>query len=172
MAELTLERLKQVLDYQPHTGLFIWVVSPDRPKRWNTKHAGKVAGGLNNWGHRAIRIDGRKYLAHRLAWLYVHGEWPQQEVDHVNCDKDDNRISNLREASRFENALNRPVQKNNALGLKGTSFDRRKGKFQAQIGAFGRHKWLDYFETKEAAAEAYRRASEEMHGSFSHASAA
>lgn len=93
MSELTLERVKELLNYDPETGLFSWNAKRGRCAKL------AVAGSWNSYGYRRITVDGRGYPAHRLAWLHVHGRWPQGEIDHINGIKHDNRLANLCEAT-------------------------------------------------------------------------
>jgi hypothetical protein len=102
MSTITAERLRQLLHYDPERGVFTWLSRPAE-RSWNTRFAGTRAGTINGLGYVVIGILGRRYKAHRLAWLYVHGEWPGRELDHINCDKSDNRIANLRPATRSQN---------------------------------------------------------------------
>lgn len=98
---LTAERLRAALDYDPATGLFRWIERPNQKII-----VGSIAGHVGRKGYIYVTIDKRKYAAHRLAWLYVNGEWPKEQIDHINRVKDDNRISNLRDVSDAENKLN------------------------------------------------------------------
>src|SRR5690606_17410776 len=111
---LTVERLRQVLDYDKDSGVFRWKVA--------TAHrtiVGEEAGTINQNGYRIIRVDACRYRAHRLAWFHVHGEWPSDFVDHQNGNKLDNRISNLREADKRQNAQNSRRPRSNTSGFKG-----------------------------------------------------
>jgi hypothetical protein len=94
---LTAERLREILGYDPETGLFTRLVRTGRIR------AGEVAGTAHSRGYRSIVIDGRVYLSHRLAWLYVHGEWPPEQIDHINRNRADNRLVNLRAAKQSQN---------------------------------------------------------------------
>lgn len=125
--ELTAERLRNLLDYDPATGLFRYKVSKG-PAR-----AGEVAGTVGNHGYVQIRARGKKHLAHRLAWLYVHGVWPRDYLDHKNRDKTDNRIANLRECCQCENMQNRKIGSNNKSGCKGVNWHAATGTWQARI---------------------------------------
>jgi len=110
---LTQEKLKLLLDYDQETGLFLWGVTLGcRAKKGNR------AGGLDRCGYIEIGINGRQYKAHRLAWLYVYGVWPEF-IDHINHVRDDNRIINLRSVSRQENSKNRKINHNNTSGVCG-----------------------------------------------------
>lgn len=122
---LTAEKLREILFYDPETGVFYWRVS-----RGSRAKAGDAAGhGEQSRGYIDIRIDGQKYRAHRLAWLYVHGKWPESLVDHINGIKTDNTLSNLRLATRAQNARN-----NSATGVRWCS--RRKWTASISIGCF------------------------------------
>lgn len=152
---LTADRLRDLLDYNSETGIFRWKVRVARRVR-----VGDIAGSADN-GYREIRIDYTAYRAHRLAWLYAHGVWPK-EIDHINGVMDDNRLLNLRDATKSENQQNqRRAQSNNKTGLLGVSL--RRGKFQAQIMASGKNLHLGYFATAELAHAAYVQAKRRLH---------
>lgn len=152
--DLTAERLRSVLSYDPETGLFRWRVKPNR-----NIVIGSVAGsrrsaarGRNDIG---IRIDGRQHAAHRLAWLYVHGKWPADQIDHINCDASDNRIANLREATAAQNQANRRIGVANTSGVKGVCWHKRERRWYASIKVNGKSKHLGRFKSKKDAAVAY-----------------
>ena len=126
--ELTAERLREVLSYDVSSGEFVWKVRPAQNIR-----AGTVAGHKNGQGYWAIRVGGEKHNAHRLAWLYVYGRWPADQIDHRNGVRDDNRIDNLREATLSENQQNRKPNSNNVSGHQGVGWQIRSGKWQARI---------------------------------------
>jgi len=154
--------LKSVLKYSCDTGLFKWQIVTN-----SRIHIGMVAGTKNHpSGYVYIFIDKIKYLAHRLAWLYVHGEFPQNCIDHINGVKSDNRIINLRDATRMENSCNRGKNKNNTSGFKGVSFYKNSKKYHAEIRGNGKRKRLGCFTCPKAAHEAYRKAAKEMHQNF------
>jgi hypothetical protein len=158
--ELTQERLKELLSYDPLTGVFLWKVAK--------KHGGcvgDVAGSKNSQGYIVIGADGKHYKAHRLAWLYHYGEIPK-EIDHANLDKSDNRISNLRPATRSQNRSNIRAYKNSASGQKGVSPHGMTGKWQAVISIGGKQNYLGLFERQEDAAAAYSKAAIQLYGSF------
>lgn len=152
-------QVRELLNYDPETG--VWV---NRTKRRPQSPAGSIAGGVGANGYRYIALNGRRYLAHRLAWFYVHGVWPVAEIDHRNTKRDDNRLENLREATRSLNCQNQCVpQKKGTSGYLGVTWDRRKGKWQAQIKANSARNWLGYFDAPEAAHEAYVEAKRRLH---------
>lgn len=157
---LTLEKLRSLLEYSPETGEFRWLASRYRIT------AGDVAGSINNRDYRYIKIDGRSYSAHRLAWFYMTGEWPAEEIDHINLIKDDNRWENLREASHSQNSMNRATRRDCAAGAKGVKWDKKSRKWVAEITITGRPIYLGTFGTISEAAAAYAVASEKYHGEF------
>jgi hypothetical protein len=158
---LTAERLREVLSYDPKEGVFVWRVSPTRRVK-----AGAIAGSTNNRGYRRIGIDGKSYHASRLAWFYIHGEWPEREIDHRNVDPSDNRISNLRLATRSENCANKRRAATNSSGMKGVVRRRDMNKWHAKIWKNGVHYHLGYFSTPEAAHAAYSKAANDLFGEF------
>jgi len=154
----TLEQLQAALSYDPDTGIFTWI-EPHSPRL----KVGQIAGCVATVGYRYICVDQNKYLAHRLAILFTTGEWPEHDVDHVNCNRDDNRISNLRNATRTQNMLNRAgPQSNSSLGILGVS-PCKNGKFKAQLSADGRHVHISEHETAEQAHAAYMEAKRKYH---------
>lgn len=145
------------ISYNPETGEFIWI----RPAS-NRVKAGDVAGATMANGYIVITIDGVKVLAHRLAWLVHYGEWPKQCVDHINGDKKDNRIANLRDISHKANSRHqlRP-SKNNSLGFLGVC--QRYGRYKAEITVNRKHVNLGMFDTPEKASAAYQAAKQRLH---------
>lgn len=158
---LTAERLRQALDYSPETGFFCW-----RERLSCRIRIGDVAGCIASDGYVRIRIDGVSYLGHRLAWLYVQGQWPAEQIDHVNGIKSDNRLRNLRPCSCIENAHNAPCHADNGVGLKGVTIERRTGRFFARICVNRRTIHLGTFSTTKEAAQAYDTAARHLHGEF------
>lgn len=160
---LTLDRLREVLTYNPQTGRFRWTGAPTRTGRDRSRQAGREAGVVAPNGYVKICIDGVKYQAHRLAWLYAHGSWPDAEVDHINGDPGDNRLANLRDAGRSENAQNlRRAHADNSSGMLGVSRV-NDSRFVANISRDGRKVHLGSFRTAEDAHRAYLRAKAELH---------
>lgn len=155
---ITQERLKELLAYDPLTGVFTWLI---RPRHGHVK-PGDIAGCLNG-GYVVIRVDGRPYKAHRLAWLYMTGCFPSDEIDHINRIKDDNRIANLREASHAENAQNKGLFRNNKSGHKGVSWNTKEQKWFVQICVNGEGMYLGIYECLEAARQAYVEAAARYH---------
>jgi len=151
---LTANRLRELLCYDPETGNF------SRAK------TGKRAGWLDVHGYRRVSIGGVKYYAHRLAWLYMTGEWPSNEIDHTNTDRSDNRWANLRVASSSDNKGNRRCQKNNSSGFKGVYWASHASRWRAEIKRGPKRYRLGYFPTRLAAAAAYEAAANKLFGEF------
>lgn len=158
--DLSLEIVKELFDYSPDTGLLTWRVGGSPRK------IGKVVGGrLDVHGYRVCCVNYRAYKQHRVVWLWWYGKWPVDQIDHVNGDRSDNRIANLRQATNALNAQNkRTCQTNNTTtGLLGACLDRKAGKYKASIGTERKQVWLGYFDTKEEAHEAYLDAKRRLH---------
>lgn len=160
---LSLRRLREVLDYNPETGVLSWLVrlSP-RCK------IGQPAGVVKK-GYRKISIDGRSYPASHLAWFHFYGVAPDDIVDHENLDKDDNRIANLREATESQNATNRPRSSLNTTGFKGVAVYNKqytRAKYRSSIRVNKKRIFLGLFHTPEEAYEAYCQAAAKHHGAF------
>lgn len=166
---ITQEQLRERLSYDPDTGVFTWLRRPENSrddKRWNTSFAGTIAGRTNGKGYRQIGIGDRRYHAHRLAWLYVHGIWPSDHVDHIDGNKLNNAIANLREATHTQNQYNCGRRRDNASGHKGVCWHRQRCKWQAQIRVNRRHIHLGLYDCPDAAAAAYAAAAKRLHGEF------
>lgn len=160
---LSKSRLSELLNYDPDTGVLTWTTT--RRGQNGFSNAGQVAGGLRNaGGYIRISIDGNSYQAHTLAWLLVYGVLPAGDIDHINGQKADNRIANLRDVSRSVNLQNmRKPRSTNTTGYLGVSFFKRTGKFTAEITTNYKKKNLGYFSTAEEASAAYLKAKREQH---------
>ena len=159
--DLTPERVKDILHYDPLTGVFTWLKAES-----NRIHIGDTAGSPNWTGYFYTRISGKKYSLHRLAWLYTYGAWPKEEIDHINGRRGDNRICNLREATHAQNCKNLSLSKSNTSGFRGVSWDAKRKKWCAIIVVNYRHNRLGYFDTPEAASAAYEAKATELFGTF------
>jgi len=162
---VSLERLKQLLSYDSETGQFTWLQS-----RGGTARVGTMAGSIGpaNHGYLTIKVDSRKYLVHRLAWFYIYGVWPH-ELDHINGNRVDNRIGNLRLATRAQNLANKFTDKSARTSIyKGVSRHKKaKSKpWVAQISVDNRNMHLGYYATAEAAHAAYVKAARQFFGEF------
>lgn len=158
---LTRERLRELLDYDPLTGLFVW-----KKTRGGSAKAGSIAGGQEVKGYVVITVDGDTYKAHRLAFLWMEGRWPKEQVDHANMIRSDNRWSNLRPASQTENLGNTIKQKNNTSGAKGVTWSKSLGKWRVRVGFGGIRFHVGYFSTVEEANACYNGAASLAFGVF------
>lgn len=148
------DRLKQLLDYDPSTGEFRWVVTRGRVK------AGQIAGATDAHGYCVIRVDGVLYKAHRLAWLYARGRWPSGLLDHINRVPGDNRLINLREATQSENMHN--ASRKSKSGVPGVRWRAERDRWVAQIRVGYRNHVIGSFLSKDEAVAARRRAEQAM----------
>lgn len=155
---LTQEYLKSILFYNPDTGGFNRIKNVKGMKQ---DHVGWV----NNKGYLRTGIKRKEYMIHRLAWLYVYGVMPKNQIDHINGVRSDNRICNLRESTNAENQQNqRKPKSNNQSGFLGVLMCKRDGNFKARIGINGEYKWLGIFNTAIEAHEAYLEEKRKLHG--------
>src|ERR1700744_6235090 len=145
--DLTAEYVKSILNYCPETGIFTWRWRLGYPNSWNAKKAGKPAGYTNEIGYVYIGIHKKLYLAHRLAWLYMTGEWPTEVVDHRDGQPSNNTFSNLRQASNAQNVGCGRKRRNNTTGYTGVR--KVNNKWKSLIVFEGRIMHLGYFETAE-----------------------
>ena len=152
-------KLQSVLDYDQKSGIFVWKIS--------RRMKGKVAGCLRPDGYIKITINRKHYLAHRLAWLYINGVFPDY-IDHVNGNKSDNCLSNLRPATMSENHINRSKRVDNTTGYKGVSLKKDRSKYKAEIGFEGRNIFLGYFSCAEEACLVREAAEITLYGGFSY----
>lgn len=125
---LDLAKLKEQLHYNPYTGVWTWLI-----QKSNSVKIGQVAGSLRPDGYRQIAIDGIMHYSHRLAWFYMTGSWPKEQLDHKGRDRGDDRWHKLREATPSDNNANRKLQSNNTSGYRGVSWDRGVNKWGARV---------------------------------------
>lgn len=156
--DLTAARLREVLHYDPGTGVFTRLL-----KTGSRATVGSRAGSLMKIGYVAISIDGHVYYAHRLAWLYVTGMWPTHEIDHRNGERADNKFANLREATRSLNAQNRGRQSNNTSGFVGVHKNANGSGWSADIKVQGVKFHIGSFPSPAEAGEAACIAREALH---------
>jgi hypothetical protein len=161
--------LRDRLVYAPETGVFTWKPIAELTNwdaYWNRQFAHRTAGSIHKSGYLRINIDCRTYLGHLLAWQYVNGEKPKMPIDHINRDRADNRIANLRIATAKQNARNKRVQRNNTSGVLGITWNKSCQKWQASLEADGKCHYLGVFKELNDAAAARRKASIEVFGEW------
>lgn len=147
---ITQEQLKNLLNYDPETGVFTRQLM----------NGFEIAGSIDSFGHRQIQIGSKRHMAHRLAWLYVFGKFPNFEIDHINGDPDDNRISNLRLATRKQNMENRKLHVNNTSGYRGITWHRNK--WEARVSHHGKRIHVGNFDNLQEAVNAAKTAREQL----------
>lgn len=153
MDKLTLKLLKKLLYYNHLTGIFTWKVSNNRRVK-----VGDIAGCKHHTGYIVIYVNNKQHLAHHLAWFYIYGVWPDNQLDHEDHIRHHNWISNLKEATHQENHCNRTMQSNNTSGFTGVYECKQNGKWQASIIVKGKSKSLGYFKKKKDAIAARKAA--------------
>lgn len=154
---ITQTELLDYLSYDALTGEFF------AKKASASRAVGRKLGTLHSTGYVVIRINDKLYKAHRLAWLYMTGKFPELRIDHINRIKNDNRWENLREVSHSQNCENNPIKKSNRSGMVGVGWAKHMGKWRARIMYGYKEKHLGYFDTREAAHEAYCLAAAKYH---------
>ena len=157
---LTHELLKTIIHYDPDTGTFTRINSPRSFRNGAIKLASSTRGYI------AIYLLDKKYTAHRLAWFYINGAWPKQQLDHINRQKTDNRICNLRECNDSQNRKNIGLNKVNKSGFKGVSIDKFNSNWKARIFIEGKEIWLGRHKTAELASQAYEAYAKQHHSEF------
>lgn len=158
---LTAERLRELLAYDPETGIFTW-----KTTMGSRAVAGQQTDSLDDHGYVRIRVDKRLYRAHRLAVLYMSGSFPPADVDHINLNRADNRWKNLRNATRTVNARNTNLRSDSTSGLKNVSWHKATGKWQVNLAAGGKNIHIGLFADKELAAQAAAEARSKYHSPF------
>jgi hypothetical protein len=157
---MNLELIKDYLNYDPESGIFTWKKNLKGPAK-----EGMIAGARHSRGYITIGFNGESYLAHRLAWAFTYNEISQNmQIDHINGDRGDNKISNLRLASHEENCRNSKPRKHNKSGIKGVR--KENSKWAARIRVNKKEIWLGTFETSDEAAKAYQDAAKKYFGQF------
>lgn len=154
------KRLIDLLNYDKETGELTWAVNRGKVKK------GDIAGTTNPDGYRQIQIEKRIIPSHRIAWAIVHGEYPDNLIDHINCDRLDNRLCNLRQANKSLNGLNRGKPSNNTSGYKGVVFCKTTGRWRSRLKVDGKVVNIGRFNTKVEAAIAYMTKAKELAGEF------
>lgn len=169
------KEIQKLVHYDPTTGVFTWKerglehFPNERIKKiWNTKFAGKQVGSKTKFGYFETTIKGVKWLLHRLAWFYVHGKLPEDNIDHKNQDKSDTRIDNLRDATESENMKNRKLSSNNESGQHGVWYHKRNQKWIVNTYHEGKTKYHGSFDNKEEAIMTRKKLEKELDFSVNH----
>jgi len=157
MTELTQAEVRRLFDYDPDTGALTWRIRRGRAT------VGACVGSLQSEGYFQTKINYKRYLVHRLIWLWWHGETPKDQIDHINHDRIDNRIANMREATNKGNGRNQSMRNDNMSGVTGVCWTKRRGKWLAYIRVDGHHHNLGEF-TELSVATAVRKAAERQYG--------
>lgn len=155
---LDIDFLKSVLEYREDVGELFWKVTRSQNAR-----KGSAAGTDHNSGYRAVHLCGKIYLSHRLIWAIMYGNWPINYIDHIDGNKKNNKLENLREASKSQNCQNSRVRKDSTSGSKGVNWHTRKKKWTVRVQANKARKFIGYFDTFEEATIAAKMAQEELH---------
>lgn len=159
---MNIDRLQELLSYDSETGILRWKVKPAK-----NIAVGSVAGHLSKAGYVQVGIDGKLYFGHRIAWALYYNEQPPKMIDHINENKGDNRIENLRSATNAENMRNMGKTKRNSTGFKGVTYNKKLKKYVASIGYNMKSIYLGLYNSAEEAHAAYCKAAKELHGPFS-----
>jgi hypothetical protein len=154
------DEINKLIAYDKETGIFTWKVH--RPGTF----AGSVAGTKHNLGYIRISVNCKLYLAHRLAYLLMTGRWPNEQIDHINGIRDDNRWINLREATQSQNQHNREMCKNNTSGYKGVYWNKKSKKWLVNIWLNRKRVHVGYFDSREDAAKARMDSAKKLHKNF------
>lgn len=157
---ITHVELLSLMTYDPGTGIFRW-----REYRY-PRRPDLVVGFMSDTGYLRCKIGPQTFPLHRLAWFYVHKRWPSGQIDHINLDKTDNRLSNLRDATHAQNKTHTEVYRNNRLGVRGVRKKNRGLRYEARITHEGRVIHLGHYLTIEEAAAARKAAERLLHGEF------
>ena len=169
--DLTYEYVNSRLRYEPETGLLFWKERPPvagettkqagHRDRWNMRHAKKEAGAefvRGRTSYKQIKLNRKAYYAHRLVWLLDYGEWPENQIDHINGNGLDNRVENLRDVTNQENGKNRRIDLRSKFGATGVYFRKQKNKWEASIRVDGKYKYLGCFTSFTEAVRARKEA--------------
>ena len=157
---ITQEELKELLNYDQDTGIFTWKVSPARQVS-----SGDIAGTKRKDGYIQIKVDNELILSHRLAWIYMYGYLPKY-IDHINGQRDDNRITNIREVSNQQNSLNSKISKNNTSGIKGVYWDKSRNKWAVRLFVNGKCKFFKRFDDMDLAKLVIEEVRNKYHGKY------
>ncbi len=163
MLTVSPDRLHELFEYEPETGLLRW---KEAAGRYGRIPAGSVAGTLNGEGYRYVVIDGVHYRASRVIWAWMTGEWPEHQVDHEDRNPGNDRWINLRPATGTQNKANNGIYRNNTSGYPGVYYDKERGHWRSKGVVDGKRRWLGRFATAEEAYAAYCANKQATYGEF------
>lgn len=166
-SNLSHARLRAAVTYDPNSGRFFRDYPPSRRRPYAKT---REVGFSTDKGYRHILVDGRRYIAHRLAWFWMTGNWPPDQVDHIDGNKANNAWVNLRQATNSQNQANTKTRRNNRAGLKGAHYLKASGKWTSRVKVNGSRYFLGLFDTPEQAHAAYAVAAGKYFGKFARAS--
>lgn len=155
-----------LIDYDAEAGFLTWRYREWESEEWNSINAGQRACFPASDGYRCVVVSGRTFMAHRVAWVIMTGDWPEKILDHIDGVRWNNTWDNLRQATHGQNSANAPLRSHNTSGLKGVHFKKSTGRWLASITVARKSRHLGYFDTKEEAHEAYMKAARENFGEF------
>lgn len=164
--KLPAEYVRECLDYNPETGIFRWKFRDDIPQYVNAQYEGKVAGQEHSEGYRVICIKYQRYFSHRLAWLLMTGEWPKDEIDHIDCNRKNNKWNNLREATCSQNFMNRKILENTVSGFKGVNWHKQNKKWLVRMKVNKKSIYVGCYDDIEDAKKSMIEARKKHHGEF------
>ncbi len=153
---ITQDIVRDLFTYSPDTGILVRA----KKVKGGVNAGDEVGLSVNSAGYKQVTINGKSYLLHRIIWLYVNGSLPVEIMDHINRDKTDNRICNLRLVSKRENNINQGLRKDNTTGYKGVSYSKSKRKYVSHMRDIGKRVYLGAFTTAQEASIAYSKACE------------
>ena len=161
MKKLTHDRAQEMLNYDPSTGVFTWRKKPNR-----NIVVGSIVGSYDKDGYLETRLDREPLKIHRLAWFYVHGVWPDGDIDHKNGIRADNRIDNLRDVTASENQCNRHTGRPNKSGFRGVVYHSKTGRWTSRLMVKGKSYSFGYHDSPQEASVLYEAAAKELKGEF------
>lgn len=158
---LKFEHVNELLEYEPETGVLRWIKSPNKRVAIGSK-----AGSISSFGYIKLKIDKKEYFAHRIAWLLYYKEWPSGQIDHIDNNRKNNAISNLRDCTASQNQRNQKRRKSNSTGIKGVYWDANLNKWKVQVRGDGRIQYGGHYKSIQAAELAAIELRNRLHGEY------
>ena len=158
---LTQSKLKEIIEYDPLTGIIIY-----KKTLSNRIKVGEEVNGISDRGYKRCQIEGKRYQCHDLAWLYMTGEFPKNQIDHIDCNPENLKFINLRESTQMQNCCNRSIGKNNSSGIKGVKWHKSSGKWYVSIDSNYKRIYIGSYDYIKDAEIAVKKARLEIHKEF------